>query len=150
VSTDPAFVARLDRVQAGAADDLGKLIDGFRRLRGAPDAASREVDLALVAAFVQKTWTPSRMAFALAAAVDRLTREGREEREARRKPTDCPRCGADAPTGRYGVCEPCADAEGWAERRCICNDPPPTVDKPKNGTASRPPGWACPRHGEVI
>ena len=33
---------------------------------------------------------------------------------------------------------------------CICNDPPPTVDKPKNGTASRPPGWACPRHGTVI
>jgi hypothetical protein len=33
---------------------------------------------------------------------------------------------------------------------CICNDPPPTVDKPKNGTASRPPGWACPRHGAVI
>jgi hypothetical protein len=24
------------------------------------------------------------------------------------------------------------------------------VDKPKNGTASRPPGWACPRHGAVI
>lgn len=34
--------------------------------------------------------------------------------------------------------------------RCICNDPPPTVDKPKNGTPSRPPGWACPRHGTVI
>jgi len=34
--------------------------------------------------------------------------------------------------------------------RCICNDPPPTVDKPKNGTASRPPGWRCPRHGEMI
>lgn len=33
---------------------------------------------------------------------------------------------------------------------CICNDPPPTVDKPKNGTASRPSGWACPRHGAVI
>lgn len=34
--------------------------------------------------------------------------------------------------------------------RCICNTPPPTVDKPKNGTASRPPGWSCPRHGIVI
>lgn len=33
---------------------------------------------------------------------------------------------------------------------CTCNDPPPTVDKPKNGTASRPDGWACPRHGAVI
>lgn len=33
---------------------------------------------------------------------------------------------------------------------CICNDPPPTVDKPKNGTASRPDGWACPRHGTLI
>lgn len=33
---------------------------------------------------------------------------------------------------------------------CICMDPPPTVDKPKNGTASRPDGWACPRHGAVI
>jgi len=41
------------------------------------------------------------------------TREGREEREARRKPTDCPRCGADAPIGAYAVCEPCAVAEGW-------------------------------------
>lgn len=33
---------------------------------------------------------------------------------------------------------------------CICNDPPPTVDKPKNGTATRPDGWTCPRHGTVI
>jgi len=39
------------------------------------------------------------------------------------------------------------------DRRCICNDPPPTVigrDGKKNGTATRPPGWACPRHGQVI
>jgi hypothetical protein len=41
-----------------------------------------------------------------------------------------------------------SDAPGRA--RCICNDPPPTVDKPKNGTATRPPDWRCPRHGEVI
>lgn len=47
-------------------------------------------------------------------------------------------------------------AMGWtppATRRCICNDPPPTVigrDGKKNGTAVRPDDWACPRHGEVI
>lgn len=33
---------------------------------------------------------------------------------------------------------------------CICNTPPPEVDKPKNGTASRPPGWTCPKHGAVL
>ena len=31
-----------------------------------------------------------------------------EEREARRKPTDCPRCGADVPLVPGGVCQPCA------------------------------------------
>ncbi len=72
---DPAFIARLDRVQASAASDVEKLTAGFRMLRGAPDAASRELDLAQLADAVQKTWEPSRMAFALAAAVDRLTRE---------------------------------------------------------------------------
>jgi hypothetical protein len=34
-------------------------------------------------------------------------------------------------------------------RGCICNDPPPTTTG-KNQPATRPPGWACPRHGEVI
>lgn len=72
---DPAFTARLDRVQAGAASDVDKLTAGFRLLRGASDAASREVDLAQIADIVRRTWDPSRMAFALAAAVDRLTRE---------------------------------------------------------------------------
>lgn len=48
------------------------------------------------------------------------------------------------------VVPPSAVAARASRRRCICNDPPPTVDKPKNGTATRPPGWACPRHGEVI
>jgi hypothetical protein len=32
---------------------------------------------------------------------------------------------------------------------CICNDPPPTVHG-KNMPATRPPGWACPRHGMVL
>lgn len=72
---DPAFIARLDRVQASAASDVDKLTAGFRMLRRAPDAASREVDLGQLADMLQKTWGPSRMAFALAAAVDRLEQE---------------------------------------------------------------------------
>lgn len=71
---DPAFVARLDRVQASAASDLQRLIDGFRLLRARPQV-SREVDLATIADMAQKAWTPSRMAYALAAAVDQLTGE---------------------------------------------------------------------------
>jgi hypothetical protein len=53
-----------------------------------------------------------------------------------------------APTHRLG-CPTLATAKP-VRPRCICNDPPPTVDKPKNGTPSRPDGWACPRHGTVI
>lgn len=31
-----------------------------------------------------------------------------------RRPGDCPRCGNDRPLGRYGLCAPCIEAEGWA------------------------------------
>jgi hypothetical protein len=72
---DPAFTARLDRVQASASNDLKLLIDGFRVLRARPEV-SREIDLAQIADMIQKAgWTASRMAYALAAAVDHIDRE---------------------------------------------------------------------------
>lgn len=37
----------------------------------------------------------------------------REERILRRSPSDCPRCGEAAPIIAWGVCRPCAVAEGW-------------------------------------
>lgn len=69
-----------------------------------------------------------------------------------------------AELGGPGLCESCGHPEPWHKHggcagdlmhcrctrfnptpagtrpRCICNTPPPTVDKPRNGTASRPPG----------
>lgn len=33
-----------------------------------------------------------------------------DDREARREPTDCPRCGSDAPRRAYDVCGPCGVA----------------------------------------
>lgn len=36
---------------------------------------------------------------------------------------------------------------------CICNNPPPTIvdrEGKKNGQAVRPPGWSCPKHGQII
>lgn len=70
---DPVFVARLDRVQASAEADLDKVIVGFRMLReGATE--NRETDLAVTADLIGRNWTTSRAAFALMAAVDRLTR----------------------------------------------------------------------------
>lgn len=166
-----------------------------------PDADGRRPDDQLIAHV--DSAAPAGWAYRVCALLNAA------DRDARRKPTDCPRCGSDAPRRAYDVCGPCGvalaqevDGDGpatglrstesaqeplvggsgcpggseaisgrcdcgreglpprqhfrpcpIAERhyaRCICNDPPPTVDKPKNGTASRPPGWACPRHGAVI
>jgi hypothetical protein len=59
---------------------------------------------------------------------------------------------ADAWHAEHGCCTEPYDLNPTGTRvtRCICNNPPPTVDKPKNGTASRPPGWSCPKHGVVL
>jgi hypothetical protein len=60
----------------------------------------------------------------------------------------------DEPPGTEWICtSACRQPADSLARRCICNDPPPTVigrDGKKNGTAVRPDGWACPRHGQVI
>jgi len=52
--------------------------------------------------------------------------------------------------GESGTTRTFMRADPRPRQICLCNTPPPTVDQPKNGTASRPPGWFCPRHGEVI
>lgn len=62
------------------------------------------------------------------------------------------RGGRQQPYGGYrgGLDASAVGPPSQTQKPCTCNDPPPGVTRPKNGESTRPPGWSCERHGQVI